>query len=252
MSTNYQGFAYVYDKFMNNIPYKEWSKYLIHLFKQHSIQNGTLVELGCGTGTLSLLMNKAGFHVIGIDNSTDMLSIAFEKTQNSPDITLLYQDICELDLGTVYDGFYSICDSLNYLLSPSDLLLTFQGVKKHLEEHGIFIFDLKTPYFYENILGDQVFCDHQEDCSYTWENSYFKDEHINQYDLTIFARRNNSELFERFNEIHHQRAYSVTEVIDLLSQAGLEYVTAYDAFTNNPPLPESERVYIIAKQRNGE
>lgn len=174
MSTSYQGFAYVYDKFMDNIPYKEWSEYLIHLFKQHSIENGTLVELGCGTGTLSLLMNKAGFHIVGVDNSTDMLSIAFEKTHSSPDITLLCQDMCDLELGTTYDGFYSVCDSLNYLLSPADLLSAFCGVQTHLKENGIFIFDLKTPYFYETVLGDQVFCDHQEDCSYTWENSFSK------------------------------------------------------------------------------
>lgn len=81
---------------------------------------------------------------------------------------------------------------------------------------------------------------------------FFEEEQINQYDLTIFARQEDSALFERFTETHHQKAYSITEVIDLLSQAGLEYVTTYDAFTNNPPSPESERVYIIAKQRNGE
>ena len=250
MSTSYQSFAYVYDKFMNNIPYEEWSQYLTELFHRYFITDGTLVELGCGTGTLSLLMHNQGYSLIGIDNSTDMLALAAEKTPPSSDITLLHQDMRTLDLGTTYDGFYCLCDSLNYLLSPEDVLSTFQGIKTHLKQNGIFIFDLKTPYFYQNVLGDQTFCDHQEDCSYTWENSYFEEDGINQYDLTIFAKQPDSELFERFYETHHQKAYPLTEMIDLLIESGLEYVTAYDAFTSNPPDSTSERIYIIA--RNGD
>lgn len=237
---------------MDNIPYEEWSQYLTKLFHQYSITDGTLVELGCGTATLSLLMNQHGYSIIGIDNSTDMLTLAAEKVTSSSDITLLHQDMRDLELGTVYDGFYCICDSLNYLLSPEDVLSTFQGIKVHLKQNGIFIFDLKTPYFYQYILGDQTFCDHQEDCSYTWENSYFEEDGINQYDLTIFAKQPDSELFERFYETHHQKAYHLTEMIDLLSTSGLEYVTAYDAFTLEPPNPASERIYIIARNRNGD
>ncbi|MGN0153430.1 MAG: class I SAM-dependent DNA methyltransferase [Lachnospiraceae bacterium] len=250
MSTSYQGFAYVYDKFMDNIPYTDWSQYLIGLFQKYSIPKGKLVELGCGTGTLTFLMAQAGYQLIGVDNSVDMLTIAADKTADCKNIALLQQDMCELSLGTTYDGFYCLCDSLNYLLTAAAVSATFTGVKKYLKKNGIFIFDIKTPFFYENILGDQVFCDHQEDCSYTWENSYFEEDRINQYDLTIFARHPESNLFERFYETHHQKAYDLTEIIDLLTQAGLEYVTAYDAFTDNPPSPESERIYIIA--RNGD
>lgn len=251
MSANYLRFAYVYDKFMDNIPYETWSQYLTKLFHHYSITDGTLVDLGCGTGTLAILMNKSGYSVIGVDNSTDMLTLAAEKIENTPDITLLCQDMRELELGTVYDGFYCICDSLNYLLSPSDVLSAFQGIKKYLKEQGIFIFDMKTPYFYQYVLGDQIFCDHQEDCSYIWENNYFEEDCINQYDLTIFAKHPDNGLFERFYETHHQKAYLLSEIIDLLSAAGLEYVTAYDAFSLNPPTLTSERIYVIARNRNG-
>lgn len=134
MSTSYQDFAYVYDKFMDNIPYEKWSKYLTRLFHKYSVTNGTLIELGCGTGTLSLLMEKAGYNIIGIDNSTDMLTVASEKMQDNPNITLLCQDMCSLDLGSRYNGFFSICDSLNYLLTPSDILSTFCSVKNHLKK----------------------------------------------------------------------------------------------------------------------
>lgn len=247
MSTNYHSFAYVYDKFMDNIPYKQWCEYLTELFHRHSITSGTLVELGCGTASMSMLMADAGYRVIGVDNSADMLSLAENKTATRTDITLLNQNMCDLNLHSRYDGIYCICDSLNYLLYPDEIALTFSGVEAHLKDGGIFIFDLKTAYFYKTVLGDQVFCDHQEDCSYIWENSYFEEDRINQYDLTIFARQSNSNLFERFTETHHQRAYELPEIIDLLEQSGLEYVTAYDAFTSKPPTPESERIYVIAK-----
>ncbi|MCM1180501.1 MAG: class I SAM-dependent methyltransferase [Clostridium sp.] len=250
MSTSYTNFAYVYDTFMDNIPYKEWSEYLIHLFATYHITAGTLVELGCGTGTMSLLMNKPGFHIIGIDQSADMLTIAADKTYGSKNITLLQQDMRKFQLDMKAEGIYCVCDSLNYLLSPNDVCMTFQKVKEHLAPNGIFIFDLKTLYFYQTVLGDQTFCDHQKDCSYTWENSFFEEDFINQYDLTVFTRVNDTPLFERFCETHHQKAYVLSEIVDLLKQAGLEYITAYDAFTENVPHEESERIYIIA--RNGD
>lgn len=250
MSTSYKDFAYVYDAFMDNIPYEEWADYLKHLFSKYQISSGTLAELGCGTGTMAFLMNQAGFHIIGIDNSTDMLTIAADKLTKNKDIVLLLQDMCEFDLGQKVDGIYCVCDSLNYLLTTDMVLQTFKTVKEHLKSNGIFIFDLKTLYFYKEILGDQTFCDHQEDCSYTWENSFFEEDYINQYDLTIFVKQPSDTLFKRFFETHHQKAYLLSEMVDLLKASGLEYVTAYDAFTENPPNKESERIYIIA--RNGD
>ena len=249
MSTAYSNFAYVYDTFMDNIPYNEWSSYLVELFSKFGVTDGTLAELGCGTGTMALLMKEHGFQVIGIDNSDDMLTIAADKIGYTTDITLLKQDMCELDLGMKIAGIYCVCDSLNYLLTEDEILQTFRKVKAHLLSDGVFIFDLKTPFFYQEILGDQTFCDHQENCSYTWENSFFEEDNINQYDLTIFVREENNQLFQRFQETHHQKAYSYQEIIDLLELAGLECLKVYDAFTENPPQSDSERIYIIAQNK---
>ena len=250
MSTSYNNFSYVYDKFMDNIPYGEWCTYLNRLFQKYQTDTGSLVELGCGTATMTLLMAQHGFQMTGIDNSPDMLSMASEKLTHNSGITLLLQDMSDMELNDTYDGFYCVCDSLNYLLSEEDILFTFQGVKKYLKKNGVFIFDMKTLHFYRNVLGDQTFCDHQEDCSYTWENNFFEEDNVNQYDLTIFVRQTDTGLYQKYNEVHHQRGYSLEEIIDLLSQAGLEYVTAYNAFTEKPPQEDSERIYIIA--RNGE
>lgn len=250
MSTSYHNFSYVYDKFMDNIPYSDWCEYIIKLLHHHNLPKGNLVELGCGTATLALLLEKNGYNITGVDNSSDMLSIAAKKLTSNSKITLQLQDMRDLYFNTQFDCFYCVCDSLNYLLSEEDIYNTFLGVKEYLKADGLFIFDLKTIHFYKNILGDQTFCDHQEDCSYTWENSFFDEDNINQYDLTLFVKQEENGLYEKFNEIHHQRGYYLQEIIDLLTQAGLEYVTAYDAFTEAPAKDDSERIYIIAK--NGE
>ncbi|MBO5468603.1 MAG: class I SAM-dependent methyltransferase [Lachnospiraceae bacterium] len=250
MATSYEGFAYLYDQFMNNIPYDDWSHYLLSLLEQYDLSSGTLIELGCGTGTLTTYMAHAGYHIFGIDNSVDMLTIAADKTYALSNVQLLLQNMQDLNLGDLScDGAYCLCDSLNYLLTDDDILSTFCGIRRYVRTGGYFIFDLKTRYFYEEILGDQIFCDHQEQGSYIWENSYFEEDSINQYDLTFFAKSENG-LYEKFNETHHQRAYDLTEIIDFLQTAGLEYVTAYNAFTKMPPAPDSERIYIIA--RNGD
>lgn len=246
----YQDFASVYDRFMDNIPYEDWSRYLISLFRDYAVTEGTLVELGCGTGNITTYMVAAGYHVLGMDISTDMLNVAADKTAEISSIELICQDMRQLELPDLYKGIYCVCDGLNYLLSDSDMLDTFRHIKQYLRPNGIFIFDFKTLYFYEAILGDQVFCDNREDCSYIWENSYFPEDRINQYDLTLFIREEDSPFFSRFQELHHQKAYTLKDMIDFLQGAGLEYVTAYDAFTRSAPNAESERIYIIA--RNGE
>ena len=247
MSTTYQNFATVYDKFMDNIPYPEWSQYLISLLQEYHITDGNLVELGCGTGTLCNLLSQQGYHVTGIDLSKDMISIAGKKHKNNPNLQFLRQNMCELTLDPAsYDGFYSLCDSINYLLYDDELLTTFMGVHQYLKKDGIFVFDLKTKHYYKDVLGNQVFCDQQKDCSYIWENAFFEEDNVNQYNLTLFIKKRYSSAYKKFEETHHQKAYELSKMIDLLTQAGLEYVAAYDAFSKNPPTDQSERIYIIA------
>lgn len=250
MSNVYQKFASVYDRFMDNIPYQEWSNYLYQLFCQYQISTGNLVELGCGTGTLCQLMSQHNFHITGIDLSKDMIKQA--KKKKADRITYMTGNMCKLQLDDTktYDGFYSLCDSMNYLLYDEEVISTLKGVNYYLKPNGIFIFDLKTEYFYQNRLGNQIFLDQQKDCSYIWENQYFKEDLVNQYDLTLFVKSGFLPFYRRYTETHHQKAYPLPKMIDFIRQAGLEYVTAYDAFTTNIPTPESERIYIIT--RNGE
>ena len=137
----YTGFAEVYDLFMDNIPYEEWTDYVKELLVEEGIREGIVLDLGCGTGSVTELLAKAGYDMIGIDNSEEMLDIAMEKRAESGlDILYLLQDMREFELyGTVH-GVVSICDSMNYILEEEDLLCVFELVHNYLDNEGIFIF----------------------------------------------------------------------------------------------------------------
>lgn len=242
----YTAFAQVYDSFMDNIPYEEWSEYLVELLQEYGVQNGVVADLGCGTGNITELLAKAGYDMIGIDNSEEMLLLAREKS--AKDILYLLQDMREMELYGTVAAMVSICDSMNYIVEKQDLLAVFQLVNYYLEENGVFIFDLNTEYKYETI-GDSVIAENREDKSFIWENFYYSEEKINEYNLTIYTQEENG-LYRRWEEIHYQRAYGLEEIRKLLEQAGMQFIAAYDAFTKEAPKADSERIYIVAGKGN--
>lgn len=243
----YSGFANMYDMFMDNVPYEEWGEYVISLLKEYNIDDGLVAELGCGTGSLTEILSRNGYDMIGIDNSEEMLNIALEKKEKSgQDILYLNQDMREFELyGTVH-AIVSICDSMNYILEEKDLLEVFKLVNNYLDIGGMFIFDLNTIYKYESI-GDEVIAENRDEGSFIWENSFYEDENINEYDLTLFIRDNDGK-YDKYVENHLQRAYTLENVKRLITESGLEFITAYDAFTRNEVREDSERIYVIAKE----
>lgn len=244
----YTGFAEVYDLFMDNIPYEEWCGYLVSLLREHSVLDGIVLDLGCGTGNLTRLLAKKGYDLIGIDNSIEMLQIASEKNlENEQEILYLEQDMREFELYGTVKAVVSICDSMNYILEEEELKTVFKLVNNYLDPGGVFIFDLNTVYKYENILGDNVIAENREEGSFIWENSYYEDEMLNEYDLTLFIK-DKENYYRRYIEKHYQRAYELDTIKNLLKKAGLEFVAVYDAFTKEPVKTESERVYFIARE----
>lgn len=245
----YSSFAQVYDMFMDNVPYEEWSSYLISLLKEYGIENGLVLELGCGTGKMTRLLSGAGYDMIGVDNSEDMLEIAREKQYESEESEILYllQDMREFELYGTVGAVVSICDSMNYILEEEDLLSVFKLVNNYLDPQGIFIFDLNTIYKYRELLGETTISENREEGSFIWDNYFDEEEQINEYDLTLFIREEN-DLYRKYEETHYQRAYELDTVKKLLEQAGMEFVAAYDAFSKEPVKEDSERIYVIARE----
>lgn len=247
----YSSFARVYDLFMDNVPYEEWSKYIIGLLEEYGISDGLMLDLGCGTGKLTRLLAKAGFDMIGVDNAEEMLEIAREagyEDENAPDILYLLQDMREFELYGTVRAVISICDSMNYILEEEDLLTVFKLVNNYLDPKGLFIFDLNTPYKYRELLGETTISENREEGSFIWDNYFDEEERINEYDLTLFIREQ-GDLYRKYEETHYQRAYELETVKNVIEQAGMEFVAAYDAFAKEPVKADSERIYVIAREK---
>ena len=186
--------------------------------------------------------------MIGVDNSADMLEIALEKKEQSgKDILYLQQDLREFELYGTVRAIVSVCDSMNYITDEADLLEVFRLVNNYLDPGGVFIFDLNTLFKYEQ-LGESVIAENREESSFIWENWYDPADQVNEYDLTLFIR-NDEGLYEKYEETHYQKAYALETVCQLIRQAGMKLEAIYDAFTFEKPRPDSERVYIVAREQ---
>ena len=269
----YTDFASVYDTFMDNTPYAEWAGYILSLLEQYgaassggieaeqgggteigtedalAAERNVIVDLGCGTGTLTELLADAGYDMIGIDSSQEMLNIALEKRERSGrDILYLQQDMRELELYGTAGAMVSVCDSLNYLLEEDDIVETFRLVNNYLYPKGIFVFDFNTVYKYETVIGDATIAENREDCSFIWENFYDKEAQVNEYDLTVFVRAEGEDRFRRFTETHFQRGYTLEQMKAFVRKAGLAFVAAVDADTHGEVCKESGRICMVVRE----
>jgi len=249
----YTGFAEVYDMFMDNIPYEEWGAYLKGLLKENGIADGLVLDLGCGTGTMTEILAEAGYDMIGIDLSEEMLEAAMEKKEQSGhDILYLCQDMREFELYGTVRAIVSICDSMNYILEEEELLgILASAARNYLDYGGLFIFDLNTEYKYRELLGEQTIAENREEGSFIWENYYDEESMINEYSLTLFIREEEG-LYRKYEEEHYQRAYTLDTIQSLVERSGLKLLHIYDAFTHEPAGADSERVYVICQRETEE
>lgn len=248
----YTGFAQVYDMFMDNVPYDEWTKNVLKLLKRNGVDAAThplVAELGCGTGSMTRRLKNAGCDMIGIDLSEEMLDIARQKeTPGDDSILYLQQDMREFELYGTVSAVVSLCDSINYITEESDLLTVFMLVRNYLDPGGVFVFDVNTPYYYRNTLGDNTICENREEGSFIWENWFDADSGINEFDITIYRRLEDG-TYQRCEETHYQRAYSLGTLKKLLKKAGLELRGIYEAEGLKEPERCSERVYFVAVKK---
>lgn len=245
----YTGFAEVYDMFMDNVPYDEWTEYLHGLLKDNGVKEGIVLELGCGTGNVTRRLCGLGYDMIGVDLSPEMLQIAMEKpAPKGKDILYLCQDMREFELYGSVAAVVSICDSMNYITEAEELLSVFRLVNNYLDPGGVFIFDMNTEYYYKYVLGEQTICENRDEGSFIWENFYDGETCINEFDMTIYVK-GRGDSYRRFEETHYQKAYKIGEVRGLLEKAGLKDVRVYKCLTAEKPTRNTERVYFTARKR---
>ena len=243
----YTGFAEVYDVFQDNVPYEDWCSYVTGLLKEYQVMDGLVLDLGCGTGSLTGLMARSGYDMIGIDNSGEMLQIAMNK-RNASGLAILYllQDMRGFELYGTVKAVISICDSMNYIMEYQELVEVFRLVNNYLDPKGVFIFDLNTEYKYRELLADNTFAEDREESSFIWNNFYDEEDKVNEYDLTLFVKE--GELYRKFEETHYQRAYGLDQIQQAIRDGGMEFVAAYDACTRNRVQQDSERIFMIARE----
>ena len=199
----YTGFAEVYDIFMDNVPYKEWAEYLRGILKEYGIVEGLALELGCGTGNLTMRLAEKGYDMIGVDGSAEMLQIALDKkNETGYDILYLLQDMREFELYGTVRAVVSVCDSVNYITEPEELGRVFSLVNNYLDASGIFVFDFNTEYKYREVLGNQTIAEDREESSFIWENYYDEEQRVNEYELTLFIREEDGRYGRRIFREH--------------------------------------------------
>ena len=244
----YGSFAYVYDIFMDNVPYEEWAQFILNLLQDRKITEGLVLELGCGTGKLMTLLGKAGFDMIGVDNSVEMLPEAMEKrVESGQDILYLLQDMREFELYGTVKAVISVCDSVNYITKKEELRKVFQLVNNYLDPEGVFIFDFNTEYKYRELIGETVIAEDREDVSFIWFNEYDEESHLNDIDLKVFVQEE-GDIYQKFQEEHIQRGYRLDEIKQLLEESGLIFLEAYEEYTMQAPQPDSGRIVVVAQE----
>lgn len=260
---SYTDFASVYDTFMDETPYKEWAQNIHSLIDKYGIskpsgksedaleqEKNLVVELGCGTGSFTEEMTALGYDMVGIDNSGEMLQIAMKKKeQTGSSILYLEQDMREFELYCTAGTFVSVCDSVNYLTQPEDVVSMLRLVNNYLYPDGIFIFDFNTVHKYRDVIGNTTISEDREECAFIWDNWYDEDTCMNEYDLTIFVQEEGDQ-YRRFNETHLQRGYTLEEMKALVAESGMDFVTAIDVDTKEAPAQDSERIYIVARKKS--
>lgn len=238
----YSKFSEIYDALMEDVPYKQIAELVHEKIKKYKVSNNLVLDLACGTGTLTKALDEKGYEMIGADASPEMLQKAKEK---NPDTLFLNQPMEDFELYGTVGAIVCSLDSINYLLDDESLYETFRLCNNYLEPDGLLIFDINTEYKFKNVLADNIFTFDSDEIFYTWENNYVEEEKLCDFYLTFFVK--DGEQYTRFDELHTERAYSDDEIVKALEMNGFSVIEKLDDFTGNPANKTSQRVMYVCK-----
>ena len=249
----YRCLARCYDRFQGEVDYGARAAYFDGLLKEYGNGGKLLLDLACGTGSLSFEMEKLGYDVVAVDASQEMLSKAAEKKlEKGSKVQFLCQDMEELNLYGTVDCCICALDSLNHLPDAQAVVRALDRVGLFLAPGGVLIFDVNTVYKHRQILGDNTFVYEDEDSFLVWQN-HLEGNRVD-YTLDLFERTSGEDLYLRDGEEFSETAYSPKEMAAILDQAGLVCVQTFDEDSHNPPRADSQRLVYVTKNkefRNG-
>ncbi len=246
----YSAFAGFYDELTGNISYKERANYFDAIIKEFHTEGPILLDLACGTGSLSVELSRLGYDVIGVDNSADMLSVALEKKyETGEDILYLCQDMTELDLYGTVDTTICALDSINHVTDPKAVRKIFQNVSLFTVPGGLFIFDVNSPYKHREVLGNNTFVYDCENVYCVWQNEYEEESGIVNISLDFFSYDEESDSYQRSSERFKERSYEPAWLEQLLDKCGFDILALYADDSREAPKEDSQRLIYVARKR---
>jgi SAM-dependent methyltransferase len=247
---SYEQFAYLYDELMKDAPYDQWVSFVKNMLAKYEVEATRLLDLACGTGELSVRFAKQGLNVTGIDLSEDMLSVAQVKAEaEGVKIPFFQQDMANLEGQGQFDVIGIFCDSLNYLQTEEKVISTFLNVHQHLQDHGIFIFDVHSIYKMTEVFVNQTFALNEDDISYIWNSFPGDDPYSVEHELSFFVLDGPTGKYDRIDELHYQRTYSIEQYAGWLDIAGFQLLEINADFEQLEPTEDSERIFFVAKKK---
>ncbi|PEL14145.1 class I SAM-dependent methyltransferase [Bacillus sp. AFS017336] len=245
----YNRFAYLYDQLMNDVPYERWVEFLKNVFQKYDVNQPEILDIGCGTGTLPILLSKLNYSVSGVDLSEEMLSVAMAKAeQEKVNIPFFQQNMVELEGFNELDCVTIFCDSLNYLETEVQVKQTFRNVHESLKENGLFLFDVHSSYKIEEIFAEETFFIDDAELSLVWSCTQGEQPLSVEHDLVFFMKDEHRDLYERFEEYHNQRTYPINTYKTWLNENGFEIKEIIADFDESVE-EMSERIFFIAMKK---
>ena len=244
----YGNFAKIYDELiLEDINYEEMCLRIMEICKEEKINFKNYLDIACGTGNVTKRLAKNFNESFAIDLSEDMLREAFEKFKKEKvKCKILCQDMTNLNLNRKFDLITCVLDSSNYIIEESKFIDYIKSVKNHLNDEGIFIFDINSYYKLSTILGNNTYTYNEEEVFYVWENN-FQDDLLSMY-LTFFVKENNNDLYERFEEEHLEKAYKEEFIEKTLKSLDLKIIGKFDGYSKNEVNSTTERIVYVVKK----
>lgn len=247
---SYEALARVYDRLNGEVDYAAIADFFEAAFVRYAVKPQLVLDLGCGTGSMTLELARRGYDMIGVDASADMLSRAYERmwSEGKAGILFLEQDMRAFELYGTVGAVVSTLDCINYLTEEGDLDKCFSLVHNYLDPDGLFLFDVNAPYKFEHVYGDNAYILEEEDGSAYcgWQNDYDKDSRLCRFMLSVFTEGTDGR-YSRCDEEQTERCYSREELIGALERAGFIDIAVFGDLRFGEPRSDTERWYIAAR-----